>query len=61
MSVYCKSTKPARASSRMFKTDYFENYNANMRIYVPAESVEAYKAASGWKTYASQIEGYEFE
>ena len=25
-------------------------------IYVPAESVEAYKAASGWSNYASQIQ-----
>lgn len=26
------------------------------KIYVPAESVDAYKAANGWKSYASRIE-----
>ena len=34
----------------------FENTPANMAIYVPAESVEAYKAASGWSNYASRIQ-----
>ena len=29
-------------------------------IYVPMESVEAYKAADGWKEYADQIFGYDF-
>ena len=32
----------------------FNNTN-NCPIYVPAESLEAYKAASGWSTYASRI------
>lgn len=27
------------------------------KIYVPSASVDAYKAASGWSTYASQIYG----
>ena len=32
-------------------------YNASGRkIYVPAQSVDAYKAADGWKSYASYIE-----
>ena len=30
-------------------------------IYVPAESVEAYKAAEGWSEYAAKIVGYNFE
>ena len=30
------------------------------RIYVPTESVEAYKSAEGWSEYASQIVGYDF-
>ena len=37
------------------------NSNASGRkIYVPMESVEAYKSASGWKNYADAIEGYNF-
>lgn len=36
------------------KTNVFSNTN-NCPIYVPAESVDAYKAASGWSTYASRI------
>lgn len=35
--------------------DMFPNNNANLRIYVPAASVEAYKAAPGWNAIASQI------
>ena len=34
----------------------FDGTNANLVIYVPAESVEAYKAASNWSTYASKIQ-----
>ena len=34
----------------------FNNTNANLVIYVPAESLEAYKAANNWSTYASQIQ-----
>ena len=32
---------------------YFLN---NLTIYVPSESVETYKAASGWSTYANRIQ-----
>lgn len=34
----------------------FNNTSQNLVIYVPAESVEAYKAASGWSTYADKIQ-----
>lgn len=30
-------------------------------IYVPTESVEAYKTATYWSDYADAIEGYDFE
>ena len=30
--------------------------NANLVIYVPAESVDAYKAATNWSTYADRIQ-----
>lgn len=34
----------------------FENMNtSNLKIYVPDDSVEAYKVASGWSTYADKI------
>ena len=36
-------------------TQQFDNTN-NCPIYVPAESVSAYKAASGWSRYASRIQ-----
>ncbi|MDR0300936.1 MAG: leucine-rich repeat protein [Treponema sp.] len=35
-------------------TEY--TFPASLVIYVPAESVDAYKAASGWSDYASQIQ-----
>ncbi|MBQ5691412.1 MAG: leucine-rich repeat domain-containing protein, partial [Alistipes sp.] len=54
-SVYCKPTTPPTGSSYMF------NSNATGRkIYVPRNSVSAYKAASGWSDYASDIVGYDF-
>ena len=34
----------------------FSSTHADLVIYVPAESVETYKAASGWSTYASRIQ-----
>ena len=53
--VYCKPTTPPIGDSDMFK------YNASGRkIYVPRNSVEAYKAAQYWSDYASNIVGYDF-
>ena len=53
-SVYCKGATPATGGSAFYS-------NASGRkIYVPVESVEAYKSASGWKNYADDIVGYEF-
>ena len=37
-------------------TDVFNNTN-DCPIYVPSDSVDAYKAASGWSAYASRIQG----
>lgn len=38
------------------------SYNASGRkVYVPAESVDAYKSAEGWSEYADAIVGYDFE
>ncbi len=55
-----------KALSQLFfgGTDSNEQTNdilANLeKIYVPIESVDAYKAAEYWKEYAEYIEGYKF-
>ena len=56
-SVYCEATTPPTLGD-----SYVFDYNASGRkIYVPAESVEAYKAATNWSEYADYIVGYNFE
>ncbi len=60
-SVYCKATTPPYASRREDGLwSSFENNAPNRHIYVPHESVEAYKAADGWSDYANAITGYDF-
>ena len=55
-SVYCKAIMPPVAGSSVFL------FNASGRkIYVPMESVDAYKNASGWSQYVSDIVGYDFD
>ncbi|MBR4844022.1 MAG: leucine-rich repeat protein [Alistipes sp.] len=54
-SVYCKATTPPAGSYDMF----FANASGR-KIYVPMESVEAYKSAEYWKNYADAIVGYNF-
>ena len=54
-SVYCEATTPPTGDSSMFG----ENAS-DRKIYVPTESVEAYKSASGWSEYADAIVGYDF-
>lgn len=53
--VYCKSTTPPAGGYEMFYDNPWER-----KIYVPTESVEAYKAAEYWKNYADYIVGYDF-
>lgn len=48
-SVTCLATTPPTLGMNPFESRDFP-------IYVPAESVEAYKAASGWSGYASRIQ-----
>jgi hypothetical protein len=50
-SITCLATTPP--ALQVFA---FNNTN-NCPIYVPCESVEAYKAAKRWSTYASRIQG----
>lgn len=57
-SVYCKATTPPRieyAGDPLFK-----GCASNCKIYVPRNSVEAYKNANFWSTYADDIVGYDF-
>ena len=54
-SVYCKPTTPPAGGSYMF----YDNAPSR-KIYVPMESVEAYKSASYWSEYADDIVGYNF-
>jgi hypothetical protein len=57
INVYCKATTPPSLSG----TDVFDNNGSGRKIYVPAESVDAYKSATDWSEYASAIVGYDFE
>ena len=69
--VYCKSTIPPSTGfffTRENDEGYWggfgiysgEDYGDNFKIYVPRNSVEAYKAASGWDEYSWHIVGYDF-
>ena len=54
-SVYCKPTTPPTGGENMFS-----GYVTNYTIYVPTNSVEAYKEADYWSNYAWKIVGKEF-
>ena len=49
-SVTVKATTPPTLGAGVFSN------NSNLVIYVPAESVDAYKAATNWSTYADKIQ-----
>lgn len=53
-SVTIEATTPPTLGDWAFYNEYGTE-QLNITIYVPAESVEAYKAASGWSTYANRI------
>ena len=50
-SVTVEATTPPTAGASLFY-----NTHADLVIYVPAGSVDTYKAASGWSDYASRIQ-----
>ena len=59
--VYCKSTTPPAAGNHILhyrSNDIYESITC--KIYVPRNSVEAYKSAQHWSGYASDIVGYDF-
>ena len=47
------TTPPTLSGSSQYQYAF---YGTTCPIYVPAESVEAYKAARGWSTYADRIQ-----
>ena len=55
-SVYCKATTPPA----LYGDSVFDSNGSGRKIYVPRESVKAYKKAVGWKEYADKIVGYDF-
>ena len=55
-SITCLATTPPRLVAESGRQRVFE-YTNNCPIYVPCGYVDTYKAASGWSTYASRIEG----
>ena len=62
--VYCRAIKPPQIGGEVFSIGgwgILDNNVKNRKIYVPVESVDAYKRAPGWYTYANQIVGYDFE
>ncbi len=57
-SVYCKPLTSPLISYSFYGT--FAKNASDRKIYVPAESVSAYKAAEYWSDYAEHIVGYDF-
>ena len=53
--VFCESITPP-----MGYADMFDDNASDRKIYVPRNSVEAYKSAEYWSRYADYIEGYDF-
>ena len=54
--VYCKPTTPPSGDS-----DIFGNNASGRKIYVPRNSLDAYKSDICWSEYANDIVGYDFE
>ena len=50
--IYCEATNPPAGATGMFKL------NEDCKIYVPMDSVEAYKNAPYWSDYAARIVGF---
>ena len=55
-SVYCRATTPPALENATFHVAA----DSNFKIYVPTNSVEAYKSAQYWSDYALYIQGYDF-
>lgn len=57
--IFCKATKPPFLGGTSYGDNVFPD--TLKAIYVPVESVDAYKNAEVWKEYADHIVGYDFE
>ena len=55
VNIYCEPTTPPTLSNNVFQYDV-----PNRKIYVPTNSVDAYKSANRWSYYKSNIEPYDF-
>ena len=60
MAVYCKPTTPPAINAGV-NGGIFDGNASGRKIYVPKESVWAYKTAEHWSDYADAIVGYDFE
>ena len=60
--VYCKPTTPPTGGDEMFSRHDNQgiHHHIGCKIYVPLDSVEAYKSAEYWAGYGGDIEGYDF-
>ncbi len=56
-SIYCQPITPPTAEGGIM----FDNNASGRKIYVPAESIEAYKSANYWSDYADDFVAYDFE
>ena len=66
--VMCESITPPKLGEEVFYYGVYNQYNykttyyrLGCKIYVPKESVKAYKEAEGWSEYAKDIIGYDFK
>ena len=53
--IWCKPIYPPKGTDSMFICNV-----SDCQIYVPTDSVGAYKTAEGWSDYADMIVGYDF-
>ena len=58
--VYCKPTTPPTALAKYGYWGAFYDNASGRKIYVPRNSVSAYKTAKNWSNYADYIVGYDF-
>lgn len=56
--VYCRATTPPALGASVFYTN--NRPESLQAIYVPKESVEAYKSAENWSEYIDLVQGYDF-
>jgi hypothetical protein len=56
-SIYIRATVPPTLNPHLFQDP--DAGVPVVTIYVPMESVDAYKSSESWSRYADRIEGYE--